>query len=495
MVSPASQDQVIAALSIMAKSGQSKFGYDATEGRGRRKSPGSTILNEDEYLKGDLRQKLVLNASDINRNFSLVRWAIARHLDYVTTFKFQSSTGDDVFDDKYEKLVREWSKAKNFDVQGRYNRQKSLRMCEAQRVVKGDVVILKLSDGRLQFIESDRIRNPKDYGALGLQKNQVVDGVVVDKAGRALAFCVWRRLTGGRYEFERVISASKIIHFGYFDQFDQVRGISPLASALNSIRDVYENFDLALAKSKVAQMFGLILTRQALDSAGSVSETAEEGEDCETGKGKKKYDVDFGKGPILLDMDPGEDAKFLENKTPSAEFQSFMTESIGVAIKALDLPFSFYDEAHTNYSGARQARLQYEASAEIKREDNRELLSEWLNWRTALAVVNGELTLPRSFSLDMLRETSEWIAAGQPWIDPVKEKTADIMGISAGIDNPEDVTRKGGGDIYKNIDKRAKVEAYARSKGVVLSYDVSAQAAALALEDADATTSNKSEAR
>ena len=479
----------------MHGSGRASFGYDATEPKDRRKSPGSTILNEDEYLKGELRSKLVLNASDINRNFSLVRWAIARHLDYISTFSFQSSTGNDEFDDKYQKLVAEWSKPANFDVQGRYSRQKSLRMVEAQRVVKGEVFTLKLSDGRFQFIESDRVRNPKDYGALKIDKSQVVDGVVVDKAGKALAYCVWRRLSGGRYEFERMIPAGRIIHHGYFDQFDQVRGISPLASALNSFRDVYENFDLALAKSKVAQMFGLVMTREALDSPGIVSEADEgdeSGEACEDGSGKRK--VDFGKGPVLLDLDPGEDAKFLENKTPSTEFQAFMTASIAVAIKALDLPFSFYDESHTNYSGSRQALLQYNESAKIKREDNREFLDKWRSWRTALAVANGELVLPRDITLDRLHETSEWIAAGLPWIDPVKEKTADIMGIEAGLDNPEDVCRAHGGDVYSNIDKRAKVEAYARSKGVVLKYDVSAQAQAVMAEPSETSTSTQREA-
>jgi hypothetical protein len=54
---------------------------------------------------------------------------------------------------------------------------------------------------------------------------------------------------------------------------------------------------------------------------------------------------------------------------------------IQTALKGLDIPYSFFDEAHTNYSGARQALLQYEQSADVKRHDVR--LSHLTSSRTS----------------------------------------------------------------------------------------------------------------
>ncbi len=464
--------------------GRKSLGYDATEERGRRKPGQSIVLNEDEYLAGGKRIKLQFNASEIYRNFSIVRWAVARHLDYVSTFTFQATTGIDALDDRLEALMGEWAKPDNCDVAGRMSLHKIIRMAEAQRTLRGDILIVKLRDGRLQLIESDRVKTPTDLQAIGIEREDIVEGIVITKAGRAVSFAVNKRLAGGRYEFERMVPRKYAIHFGYFDTVDQVRGIAPVSSALNSFRDVYENFDLALAKSKVAQLFGIKLTRKALDAAGVITEVGSvdpeesgesgdaDGEACEDAP--PRYQVDFGQGPLILDMDPGDDADFLENKTPSTEFQTFMNATIGAAIKALDLPFSFYDESHSNYSGSRQALLQYNESAKIKRQEIKALLDHLTQWRIGLWVMNGELELPAGMTIFDLKW--DWIHAGMPWIDPVKEKTADIMGIGAGLDNPEDVCRAHGGDVYTNIDKTARVLEYAQKKGVNLSYAVSQKA-------------------
>jgi hypothetical protein len=58
-----------------------------------------------------------------------------------------------------------------------------------------------------------------------------------------------------------------------FDRFDQLRGISPLAAAINTLRGTYEGFDYALAKAKVAQMFALAFYREAVNRAGALVRT------------------------------------------------------------------------------------------------------------------------------------------------------------------------------------------------------------------------------
>ena len=97
-----------------------------------------------------------------------------------------------------------------------------------------------------------------------------------------------------------------------------------------------------------------------------------------------------------------------------------------------------------------------------------------LDWVTArrinLFIADGDLVLPRKMPLRDVLRNCHWINRGIPWIDPLKEITADIAAIKAGQLGPETACRERGRDVYKMIDERARVEAYARDKGVVLEY-------------------------
>ncbi len=190
-----------------------------------------------------------------------------------------------------------------------------------------------------------------------------------------------------------------------FGRYDMTRGISPLTSALNSFRDTYEAFDYALAKSKINQLFGLAFKRDGGEQLGELGfgDAEEEDETDETDEtdaaNEPRYNVDISQGSPVLDLDPGDSVDILESKTPSTEFQQFMTMTIMAALKSLDIPFCFYNEAHTHYSGSRQAWLQYEHAAVDKRLNLQEFLEEAVRWRLAVAALSGDLMLPRKTSV------------------------------------------------------------------------------------------------
>ena len=428
--------------------------YDAVTSKGKRKSAPAMLRSEDKELSPAERQKLTSLQRDAQRNFAVAAWMIRRHLDYVTTFSFQAKTGNEALDDRLEYLVNEkWNKAENCDVTARHPLRRIIRLAEARRCVDHDCGLLKLASGHIQAIEGDRIKSPPG------NTKDIIHGVQVNDAGKPLAYAICRRGdSANSFHFERMVPAQHLYLHAHFDRFDQVRGVSPLAAGLNTLRDCYEGFDLALAKMKVSQLFGLSIYRDAAESAGFT--TVQENEDGEaTG-----YSVDFGKGPILLELDPGDRAEFLESKSPAVEQQQFFQTMIQVALKSLDIPYSFFAENYTNYSGARQAFLQYEQAADIKRADVRDMLDHLTAWRLGLFIQDGELP---GVTLDQLRW--EWIPKGLPWLDPLKEISAEIQSIDAGLDNPEDIAQRHGKNFYENIDKIAACRSYAESKGVPLS--------------------------
>ena len=457
---------------ILGPDGQpmNRLAYDATVDKHRRQPPPSSTKDEDLILKPADRRKLVAQSRDIHRNFTIAGWMIRKHLDYTSTFAFQARTGMPEVDEQMEGLIRWWSRPANCDVANRHTLQRMTRLWEERRTIDGDVFVLKLSDGRVQSIEGDRIRTPDSGLPDGVKKSDFTHGVQVRKGGAPKAYVVCKRDKAGKIVFERILRSGFVVHHGYFDRFDQVRGISPMAAAVNTLRDTYEGFDYALAKAKVSQLFALAFYRQEYDGTGETltRETTVESDGSGDGDledtAQQRYDVDFGRGPIKLELADGDRAEFLEAKSPSSEFQAFCQTMIGAALKGLDIPYSFYDESFTNYSGSRQAMLQYEQSADVKRSDVRVVLNNLTAWRLRLWIEDGALVLPAGMGISDLHW--EWIARGIPWIDPLKEVNADVTAIKEGLASTVEVVKRRGRDAYEVADEEAEYRQYRREKGL-----------------------------
>ena len=452
------------------------FGYDATEDLGRRKAPVPLLRSEDDELPIYRRNQVISLGRDIRRNFSLAAWAVRCHLNYVSRFRFRSMTGNRDLDKRINELVAWCGKPENFDASRRHGLRRFTRLVEAGRTVDGDVLPVKLANGRLQAIEGDRVRTPISYGLPSAPPPLSADllkrmkfGVVTDDAGAPLAYAVNRRGPAVRmgpdiinpanaFTFERLVSARNCIHVGYFDRFDQTRGVSPLAAALNSFRDTYEGFDYALAQAKVTQLFALAIKRNSLRSIQAFAEGEE-------GPTNYRKSLDFNRGPVLLDLDPGDEAQFLNSQNPSDNWQAFMQNVIAVALKSLDIPFSFYDESHTNYSGSRGAWLAYDQSAEDKAEDLREFLDRWCAWRLGMLIYQGVLELPAG--MDPVRDLRwQWIRRRVPWIDPLKEIQAAKLEVDAGFNCTPGIAELVGEDAYELADRQADYLAYRKALGL-----------------------------
>ena len=443
------------------------FGYDAAVSSPRRRQPTVRLISEDAELPSGHRRALLGGARDTARNFTVCAWAIRQHLNYVSSFKFQARTNDDGLNRDLESLVETWSGRKQSDRAGRHNFHRALRMAEARRTVDGDILAVKLSDGRLQWIEAERVGSPTLSQIQWKDGHRIIHGVEVDDAGAALSYQLCRRTPEGLGLIaDGEIPAQNAILYANWDaanRFDATRGISPIAAALNAYRDLYESLDYALAKAKIAQLFGLAFYRTESDSLPGTTPVPDADAD---GGDDPRYNIDFSKGPIVLDLDPGDRAEFLESKQPSTEFQAYASLCIAIALKSLDIPYCFFDETKTNYSGTRQAWIQYDCSAELKRRDVRELLDEITEWLFALKIAKGDLKLPRRRTLADLNW--EWVAIGQPWIDPLKEAQADALAIGQTLTSRSRVCKQRGEEWREIVDEIAAENAYLTSRGLPL---------------------------
>ena len=448
---------------------QSMFGYDALEPQGRRKKISRAVYREDYHTRGNKHRGLQASSADLVRNMSLAGWMVRRHLDYVAQFEFHGRNEDEAINRQIEQLMLEDSRPSRADISGRFTREKLFRLAEARRVLDGDTLLVKLRDGRMQGIQADLVRDPNRIP----QNEQWINGVLINGFGRPPAYGIHKRDGYSSTEFARRVNATNLIHYGFFDRYaaDQVRGVSPLVSALNPLRDVYENFSFALAKAKVSQLFAMAFYRDSPDSVLPVEADPEQGTidaDGDSIEEPRGFQAFVKSDTRYIDLNPGEKAEVIESKQPSTEFQNFTQLVLQVALKSLDIPFSFYDESHTNFFGSRAAWLHYERSCKDKRDDQIEMRRNYTQWKLQSWIAGGRLVLPTNMrQSDVL---FEWVPRGMPWWDPSKEINGHIAAIKAGLDTPQRICRATGTDYFDNVDAISKALAYAEQKGVPVEF-------------------------
>lgn len=468
-----------------AGSGNTIGGYDAVDSRGRRRSPPMQTASVDWLAKNRHRTILSASADDLARNFSIASWAIRKHLDYVADFSFQGKTTDRGYNQYLEDWWAERCKKFNFDAAARHPHRRAVRLAEAGRCIDGDVFWLKLSTGdyrgTIQAIEGDRVGMPGGQAPPVGDASEWVNGVRLDSYGRATAYAICRR-EGRRKVFERVIPARNMIpHASYEFRYDQVRGVSPIASALNWFRDTYEGFDYALAKMKLGQLFGLQITSNPGEGSYIGTPTFDEDADGD-GVNESAPRIDLKRGPFVTELDPGEEIKMVESRNPSTETVDFLKLMVHIALRSLDIPYSFFDESFTNFYGSRGGLVQYLHSCDSKVKDLQDFLDEDATWAMSLAELDGELELPSGKDFNFL--SWEFVPGGVPWWDSVKEARGSAMAIAIGASSPIREARQVGTNVFRNIDETAEVLRYAEGKGVNLVFaDSSAFVPQITTED------------
>jgi capsid protein len=430
-------------------------GYDAVSSSKNRRSASGQIRPEDKILDRSARVRLSSNAMDLHRNAILFAWAIRRHLDYTTLFDFQPCTGEESLNQDLRTLMERDCRPENCDVGGRHSWNRMRRLAEVRKLLDGDCGFLTLRSRQLQGIESHMVKNP----ALQLRTDQArwEQGVKLGSGRRAVAYCLTERDQFGMLS-ERVVPASQFLMLAAFEgRFDQIRGISPIAGALNEFRDVYETKELMAAKVKLDQIFGVAFMRdQASDSLetefGTDGDTEAEAESDDQPTAPPSYDL--GQGIKGFDLDKDEKIELIHSNNPSTQTQQFLELSIAIAIKALDLPFNMFDESHTNFFGSKAAWIQYDRSCLSKREDQLELHRRYTIWRMSQWMLptefggTGEIVLPRRMELKDVKW--KWVPRGMPWWNPNEELTVDLMSVAAGLKTLQQVCDERGLGIWSD---------------------------------------------
>lgn len=442
-----------------ASQGATQFGYDAVEQTGKRRLSSTNLRSEDQELLANKRRQLYAQNRDLMRNFSIAGWAVRKHLDFVADLSFASQTRTP-FDYEFQSRMREWMEnPKLCDIRAQHTFQRMLRMTEARAVLDGDHLLVKLSGGMLQQIEADRIRN----GPSPRNGFNVVHGCVQNEPGATVAYQVHKRgRNGSGYQYQGDVPAEHCLFHAYYpsERSDQTRGVGPITAGTNDFIDTYEWIDIAKQAEKAKALIAMIFKTTAEDGAGEYTDW-----------GQGKYQVDFGRGPLRMELDKDDSVELLSSQTPASQTVAFFNGCLGSALKSIDLPLCFYDETLTNFFGQRAQFILYIKSCKAKRDNLRtNVLHPLTKWLARIWVADGSLVLPPGItgtSIDRL--PFAWRPGGMPWWNPVQEVTAQLLAIRGGLANYEDIYLEATGrDWFEDMLRLKEQQKFLKDNEIIL---------------------------
>ncbi len=235
---------------------------------------------------------------------------------------------------------------------------------------------------------------------------------------------------------------------------DRVRGVSILAPAMKSFKDLHDYLDFELVGAIVASSLSVFMEEQNPDDYTKGFPTQNEG----TGQ-EVKYQ-EFEPGQVYYGR-----AKphLLKNERPSNTFDGFVETLIRAVGTSVGLPYEVVakDFSKTNYSSARASLLEAWRVYMLHRKWLERHLCQPV-WRMVLeeAWLRGELVLPRGAPnfYDAMAEYTEatWIGPAKGHVDPMKEMQANIKGLDNNIFTLADLAAEQGKDWEGQVEQRAR---------------------------------------
>lgn len=462
---------------------------------GRRRRVTNRSTHELAQMPGYKRQTMSATVRDQKRNFNILAWMIRKSLDNVSHFTPDVDTGDDDVDAAIEKCLDWHARKKNFDVRGIHSRDEWLRQFEACKVIGGDCGGVKCKGVKLQGIEPDRIGIGQGisvasgfawFGGHWISEEGLVfegsDAPVADPTdiqfGNAIVgYGVCRRTgyRGNLLTLERIVDAGNMLFDSYWpDRFDANRGVSPILPALNECADLMEAREFIVLKIKIGALFGWGFERTGDDDLPDAVVTRSPSSDgaaiplngnpIPTGIDNPPPRSNYApliqraidaRGPIVLDLDPGDKMSEIESGTPNSEVVPFTREMARSILLSLDLPFTLYDSMASSYSANEQARNEFDEACAWKRRKNITILHEIYSEDWALGIF-ADLDLfglgkaLRKAKMDMQTAAAgvKWYPTGrpQPTTDEIK---GGVLAVASGFTSPQRWCARRGENAFK----------------------------------------------
>jgi lambda family phage portal protein len=308
----------------------------------------------------------------------------------------------------------------------------------------------------LRLYEADQVTTPD----LWWNDPLAVDGIKFDRHGNPVEYHFLRGHPGDSYytstpyQYDPVPAAA-VVHWYDPDRPNQARGIPTLTAALPLYAQLRRYTLAVLANAELTACITGVMENTSLPPTYDAPANAE------TGAAPTFDRVEFERG-ALLTTPQGWQAKAFDPAQPVAGYGEFKKEVLTESGAAANAPrnVSTKSSAEYNYSSARLDHIPYRAEIAIVRERLERVVLD----RLFRAWLQEALLCP-GYLPDGLPPLAAWEWAwqwdGVPSIDPVKDATADDIGLKNGTRTLSAVLADRGVNWEEHLRQRARELALA----------------------------------
>lgn len=448
------------------------FGYEGARlGRARKNATRTGTITSNTPANSSDRLQLVWEARDLAMNDPFVHGILDKFSHYVIgpRFRCEAITGNPGDDRMLEEYIYECSE--NCDLTGRSRLSDYARLVVMSILRDGDFGIIyhdvpdslaSAMYGRptswiqMQACESDVIGGYHYWIEPGL-----VSGVEYDEqTGRVLGFRIYPRNNFGYYRSDYTrVPAEQFTFLAYRQRTDQYRGITPLAAAIPTARDIKEILENEKFGVKWANSWaGFIKTSSgAADGADPTSVWQTNG----STPGTRSVDPNSGEPIYYEDFHPGqvgylglnESIEAAKTDRPSSSFAGFLALLYRQICTSIGMPFGFAFDA-TSLRGAvarlesMQAKRTFEWwQAHMDENFFQPLFRRWI----AHGIITGRL---RFSSLAVMPKVLVHVPA-HPTMDVGRESAANLAEYEAGVRSFSSIILEAGGNPREEIERMA----------------------------------------
>jgi len=240
------------------------------------------------------------------------------------------------------------------------------------------------------------------------------------------------------------VPAGDVIHVLDPVEAGQLRGVSRFAAAIVKLftLDLYD--DAELERKKIAAMFAMFITSPAPETPLEPTED----------------DLEVEPGQVVR-LDPGEDVSTPATPDSGGTYEPFQYRTLLQIAAALGVPYGYLtgDTAKGNFSNTRISLIEFRRR--ISAWQHGVLVYQlcravWVRWMDT-AVLSGALDLPGYDSQRRQYQACAWLPTKWDWIDPMKDASAEILQIEAGLKSRTQALAERGYDA-EQVDREIAAE-------------------------------------
>lgn len=359
-------------------------------------------------------------------------------------------------------------RVRNWDVEKKLTRAEQLALAVGQWGDDGEILIRKYRGTRFgpygfqcQVLDPDLLDETFNQERVGNQP-RIVQGVEFDDFGAPVAYWLWTRHpqdSSSGFGRQRIrVPASDIIHAFIPMRAGQPRGIPHAAAIMSTLRmlDGYIEAELVAARVASAKVAAVEDADPQNPLVRSVSEPP------------KELPADAEPGSMIDLRGTGGKLSFWDPQHPTTGFPDFtkvLARYIGIGYGVAYGTLTG-DVSDANYSsmkvGQQPERDHFKRLTQFVIDHVLDdMYREWL----AMALLNGKIVGVAGFDADRWSRVA-WQPRGFPSPDPLKDTTADLMRVAAGVETLTNIAARDGQDLEEIVEQRKAEIALLKAAGI-----------------------------